>query len=738
MLQAFNNLKILPKLIISFLVVLVLAAVPSLIALMAMGKISGSSAAVMEEKIPLLDAMLRAKDLLTEVALDTQNYLDETKDLQSRIDAVHEEVGNLELLIIKVRHGGDAFAVKDFIKTEGIKDHSEDLRITATTDKNVRSAADALLAQFPAYKETLDELLETHRRKVAYVFSFEGKQYTTKDFASQVYFAFRQWVAELNKAAKYDNPFTGITEGDKTDFMRWYKEFKTEDAGLRKLLDKAATITGRIYTLAANVNERTGQAKIDLLRSGQGETEFNNYEMALAKISSYTANVYDTIDAEEKADFSALQEKAAAMEKEVVTLYGYINGEVEKAKKGVSATAHESFLIVIGVLAGILVLAVLMSFVIGRGIAVPIQKLGSVMLKLANGDLNVDVNGKSRKDEVGQMAGTVEVFKTNALAKIEMEKQQAESELRAADEKRRAEEAQKRREDQMNQQAEIAKREMMEKLASDFESNVGAIVDTVSSAATELSSSAESLTQISHETAERSTNVAQATESASDNVQAVASAAEQLLSSINDIGKQVEESSTITRDAVDRARETNKTIETLSETGRKIDGVLQLIQDIAWQTNLLALNATIEAARAGDAGKGFAVVAGEVKTLADQTSKATVSISQQIHEMQETTKSAVEAIGGISKIIERINVITQAVAAAVEEQSSATHEITANIQEAAHGTGRVKENIVSVTHATQQSGAGAAEVLSASRELSLKSEQMRGIVQQFLDKVRRA
>jgi methyl-accepting chemotaxis protein len=356
------------------------------------------------------------------------------------------------------------------------------------------------------------------------------------------------------------------------------------------------------------------------------------------------------------------------------------------------------------------------SVFIARRITKPLHQMTGVMKELAAGKLDVEIVGIGRRDEVGEMADAVAVFKTNAVERVRLEAEQKEAEIRVA--------AQRKAD--------------MVRLADRFEAAVGGIIGTVSSAATELEATATTLTRTADTTQQMSATVSAASEEASTNVQAVAAATNEMTSSVHEIGRQVQASSRIADAAVSQAAKTDARVGELSVAANKIGDVVKLITAIAEQTNLLALNATIEAARAGEAGRGFAVVANEVKALAAQTGKATGEIGAQIAGMQAATQESVAAIKEISGTIGQIAEIASAIAAAVEEQGAATSEISRNIQQAAAGTTQVAENITEVSRGAEETGAASGEVLTAAGQLAGESNRLRLEVQNFLATVRAA
>jgi methyl-accepting chemotaxis protein len=339
------------------------------------------------------------------------------------------------------------------------------------------------------------------------------------------------------------------------------------------------------------------------------------------------------------------------------------------------------------------------------------------MQELAEGNFGVVLPGLGRKDEIGDMAQAVETFKVKA------------------EQKARAEAQAKMTQDQLA--AEQRKRDMI-KLADDFEGAVGEIIETVSSASTELEASAGTLTATAERSQELTTMVAAASEEASTNVQSVASATEEMASSVNEISRQVQTSASIASEAVGQARKTNDRVAELAQAASRIGDVVELINTIAGQTNLLALNATIEAARAGEAGRGFAVVASEVKALAEQTAKATGEISQQITGIQAATQDSVTAIKEIGDTIGRMSEIASTIAAAVEEQGAATQEISRNVQQAAQGTQQVSANITDVQRGATEAGSASSQVFSAAQSLSRDSNRLKVEVGKFLNTVRAA
>jgi len=388
---------------------------------------------------------------------------------------------------------------------------------------------------------------------------------------------------------------------------------------------------------------------------------------------------------------------------------------LEDANASLETTRKATFLIVLGASGAMFIAVVVIGLLVGRSISRPLFVLTNATTELAAGNLELKIPETKRQDEIGNLARAVLIFKKNAVEKQRLEAQEAEE-----------------------RETKEQRAKAVEELIKNFEQASNDALQNVLNVANSLQDTSTTMASAAETTNQQSGTVQSGAETASENVQTVATATEELSGSIEEISRQVTQSNTVSEQAVEESRQTRETMQGLAASAETIGDVVNLIQEIAAQTNLLALNATIEAARAGEAGKGFAVVASEVKQLANQTSKATDEIAQQIANIQSTATTAVKAIEQVDNVIEKISGYSASVASAVEEQSAATRHIADNVQQAASGTNTVTESIGGLNEAAAETTQAAQQVKLLSGNLSEEAERLKQVAQTFLANVRAA
>ncbi len=501
------------------------------------------------------------------------------------------------------------------------------------------------------------------------------------------------------------------------------EEMQVITLGAKKVTEQFQAVTALANTFVVNADQSVANSALARLKF---------VENALKAISTTNAKILDGIKEvsgmledyrrslamligntrEIEGLIQEMTETAAEINKASAAMKSDLLADQKRLDAESDAAIAETERLIVMLAAGGFLLGCIWAFFLGKGISRPMTRMCSAMRELAGGNFDVVLPGLGRRDEIGEMAGAVEEFKVQAVARAERDAASQEAQNKAASAARRAE---------------------LIRFADDFETAVGAIVSNVSSSAVQLEAAAGTLTRTAETTQSLSSQVVGASEEASSNMQSVASATEELSASVDEIGRRVKESSQIAD-----AEQTDGRIGKLSRAAQEIGDVVKLITAIAEQTNLLALNATIEAARAGDAGRGFAVVASEVKSLASQTAKATDEISNHISGMQDATQESVAAIKEIGGTIGKISDIASTIASAVEQQSSATQEIARSVQTVAQGTQEAAANVMQVNRGATETGSASEEVLNSARSLSSESTRLREELDRFMANIRAA
>ncbi len=694
------------RLFLSFGFVAALTVLASGIAWKGMDEVSSAISNITGNAIPDITRSLTLAEQTTRLAAAAPalSIVSDEAEREQVVSGLRQQLEELKAQIATLEsNGADTAALTGFLAS-----------LEAQIDVMDKAVAEKLAARTAAADALLQVEL-AHESALRAVKSGIGG-------ANAVFTAESQLIPQMENSAEMQEALTNLFGTGLRD-LQIYLELEAQVNLVAAKLSQAATLPNLDSVWGARTEFEASVARF--LRAGiASETPYREKTMtALAELQALGEGfetVYDhrtkELEAQEKI-FQALEESRNLSSE----LSASVQLLADAAQSSSQAAADQSHNVVqdgklqLGIVALVSFLAaVLIAWLyVGRNLVRRLLNVMNSMDRLAAGDLEVEVSHDG-SDEIARMGETVQVFKDNAL---EAKRLQGEQE-------------------RLKEEAEAQKRQMLLKMADEFEEVIGTALNSVSSSSDQMHASAQAMSETASEASSKSQVVASGAEQTMASVNTVASATEELSSSINEISGQVTKSSSVANDAVAKAEATNEVVKGLAEAASRIGAVVQLITDIAEQTNLLALNATIEAARAGEAGKGFAVVATEVKNLASQTGKATQEIADQIGGIQGATQDAVTAISEITEVVAEVDQIATSIASAIEEQGAATQEIARNAEQAASGTQEVTSNIQGITEAVSRTGNSSSEIREASGALSQQASLLKQEADKFVELIR--
>lgn len=714
--KIMDKLPIKQKIIISFILITVIASIPGFLSINKMSEVSGKGESVINEKIPLKSAAQAIKESLSDLNANTQEFIINTQNLDPHEKNIVSKVQRFEIMLSELLYGSGSDEVNQIIKKYGLDNENiSSLNIIATKNENVKNILNEIVSnKYPLYEQTIKKLIENHKIKASYIFTIDDREYSIDKFAGKIFIDFRDWVNDLQKAAKYGIKFKGELNSSNTLFSRWYKTAKVQDDKTQKILTKVNLLTDRIYSIADQIDKSPKEKKLSVFEV-QNDTDFKRYESQLAKLNERASEIFNEFKIKEKEDIIALQKITDEIKEQINTLNAMVDEDVQKAKEESLSVANEAKGSVIKIVLAAAVISIAFGFLIGGGISTPLVSLSKAITLLARDETGVEVPGVDRKDEVGTIARSVLELKDNAQKKQEAEQERLiQDQIKSEEEKKR----------------------FLSELADKFQMKVQGIIESVATSAKQLCSSSESMSNVISNVSMKATNVSESSYDTSHNVVAVASATEEMSASVKEIAEQILSSRQAVESAVVEMDRADKTSQLLNEATKRIGEIVNLIQGIAEQINLLALNATIESARAGEAGKGFAVVANEVKQLAGQTSKATDEIGSNITNIREVAEQVVSAIESIKVAMTSVNDISCSISSAVEEQTAVTQEISDNMTSASSSTSKISDDIGEVSQATIEANTSATQNLQAANLLLQNARSLSAEVSSFLSEIR--